>query len=460
MALTYDGSNGLFTRLGKLFGLAEAVRAHQSDVKTRIAAIQAEYSSADAYMLGDLVGRMESRIAAAGLIVSDVEDAAVQTLIEMCYADAGVSTRSVMPSKDQRSALLYLIREMGLDIESVDGTTVTKASVSVGSGNTGNGTLLFTELPPLALASGVIQFPNIRTERVEIRCIADAQSKEIPSGSELFEVRGQTAFDNLDYRFPAGSGAAYVMPCLNPSLDTGVRYGNLLRNSAFTTYATTANLPDYWATVTGTPGTHFAQEASVTYRGGSAFKMIGDGATLAKIRQQFNSETGTGNTIGSDRLYVLAVAARVNASASSGTVRVSLQDGSGTVVTGATLSITTGVGTTYAWQSVFFRAPLALPSAVYAAVEQTVAINSGGIMYLDELVLAEVRQLAPGGQGVVVLPGSTDWAVNDHLRLVSTNNAEGEFNTEFDRFFDMYGKGLLLPANTAGSETILDSLIS
>lgn len=460
MALTYDGTNGLFTRLGKLFGLAEAVRTHQTDLKTRIAAIQAEYSSADAYMLGDLVGRLESRVALAGVILSDVRTAAEQTIIEMCYADAGVSTRSVMPGRDLQSALLYLIREMGLDSESVDGTTVTKAAVSVGTGNTGNGTLLFTELPPLRLGAGVTQFPNIRSERVEIRCVSDAQSKEILSGSELFEVRGQTPFDNLDYRFPAGSGASFIMPCTNPALDTGVRYGNLLRNSAFTSYATTANLPDYWATVTGTPGTHFGQESTVTYRGGSAFQMTGDGATLAKIRQQLYSDSGSGNTIGSDRLYVLAIAARVNASASSGQVRISLQDGSGTVLTGASVTISTGVGTTYTWQSAFFRAPLALPSAIYAAIEQTTALNSGGIMYLDEMVLAEVRQLAPGGQGIVILPGSTDWAVNDHLRLVSTNNAEGKFNTDFDRFYDMYGKGLLLPANTAGSETILDTLIS
>ena len=81
-------------------------------------------------------------------------------------------------------------------------------------------------------------------------------------------------------------------------------------------------------------------------------------------------------------------------------------------------------------------------------------------MYLDELVLAEVRQTAEGGQGIVILAGSTNWAVNDHLRLVSTNNAEGEFNTEFDRFFGMYEKGLLLPANGAGAETISDTLIS
>lgn len=459
MALTYDGTNGLFTRLGKLFGLAEAVVTHQNDVKTRIAAIQAEYSSTDAYMVGDLVGMQELRIAAAGTIMADIRAAAEKTLVEMCYADAGGSTRSVMPTQTVEDALLYLIREMYLDSETVDGTTISKAAVSVGSGNTGNGTLLFTELPPLALNATVTQFPNIRNERIEIRCVADAQSKEIPAGSELFQIRGQVSQPNLDYRFPAGSGTDFVMPCLNPALDTVSRFGNLLRNSAFTTY-TTANIPDYFTVSTGTAGTHFGSESTETYRGGSAFQFIGDGATLAKIRQQLDSTSGTVGTIASDRLYVLAVAAKVNAAASSGVVRVSLQDGSGTLLSGASLSITTGVGTVYAWQSVFFRAPLALPSSIYVALEQTTAINAKGRMYLDELVLAEVRQIAPGGQGIVILPGSTNWVVNDHLRLVSTNNAEGKFNTQFDRFYDMYRRGLLLPAKTDATETILDTLIS
>jgi hypothetical protein len=188
--------------------------------------------------------------------------------------------------------------------------------------------------------------------------------------------------------------------------------------------------------------------------------MIGDGATLAKIRQQMQAEAGTPHGITSDRLYVLAIAARVNGSASAGTVRVSLQDNGGTVVSGTSVSIPYTVGTTYGWQYAFFRAPLSLPSTVYAVVEQTTAINASGIMYLDELVLAEVRQIARGSQGFVILAGSTDWVSNDNLGLTVTNNAEGEFNTEFDRFYGMYENGYVLPANTAGGETILDTLIS
>lgn len=458
MALTYDGTNGLFTRLGKLFGLAEAVRAHQNDVLTRIAAIQAEYTSADSYMVGDLVGAMQLRVQAAGAIVADVQAAAEKTLVEMCYADAALNTRSPMPSRTVHDALMYLIREMAADSESVDATAISKSASATGASNTGNGTLLYTEIPPPSLQSGVTQFPNIRTERLEIRCVQDSSGREIPAGSERFRVRGQTAFGNLDYRFPAGSGADFYMSCLNPAMDTGARYENVLRNSAFENY-TTANIPDYFTVSTGTAGTHFGESTTV-YRGAKSFRFIGDGATLAKLRQQMATESGTPHSIVSDRLYVLAIAARTSAAPSAGNVRVSLQNAAGTIVSGAQVDIPYTIGTTYGWQYAFFRAPVALPSSVYLSIEQTTALNAGATMFLDELVLAEVRQFAPGSQGIVILPGSTDWVVNDSITLKATNGGDGEFNTEFDRFYSMYEKGLLLPANSAGAETISDTLIS
>ena len=460
MALTYDGTNGIFTRLGKLAGLARAVRTHQSDIKTRIASIQGEYSAADSWMVAPLVSAMESRIASAGAILADVQAAMQTTLVEMIQADSLVSTRSVLPDKTVEQSLLYLAREMALDSETVQATTITKAAVGTGTTNTGTGTLLFTELPPIAAYSGVTQYPNIRTERLEIRCVEDAQSGYIKSGSEVFEVRGFVPYGNLDYRFPAGSGTRMRMPCLNPQLDTGGRYENILRNSAFLNFNTTANVPDSWAVGVGTPGTHFAQETTNFYRGASAFKMIGNGATLAKITQTMGSDTGTPGTLVSDRLYCLAIAAKTSGGGAAGVVRVSLRNAStGAVVTGATMDISYSIGSTWAWNYVFFRAPLVLPTSIQAVIEQTTALTAGLSMYLDEMVLAEVRQIAPGGTGLVILPGSKDWVVNDSLRIVATNNAEGDWNTELDRFFQMYERGLLLPAAASPSETILDSLI-
>ena len=125
MALTYDGSNGLFTRLGKLFGLMDAVRTHQADIRARVAGIEAEYSSTDAWWIGPLLGRMEQRITEAGRILEDVRLAATTTLVETCFYESASSTRQVMARRDLEQALLFLQREMRADSETIQRTTVT-----------------------------------------------------------------------------------------------------------------------------------------------------------------------------------------------------------------------------------------------------------------------------------------------------------------------------------------------
>lgn len=459
MAITYDGTNGLFTRLGKLAGLAEAVRAHQSDLKTRIAGIIAEYSSADAYMVADLVASLDAKIREAGGILSDIQSAAEQTLIETCVADSAISSSGILETRDVQSALLYLLRDMKTASETVQETTVTKAAVSAIAGNTGNGTVLYSNIPPLALGSASASMPNVRSERLEIRCIEDAQSKYIRSGTERFQIRGLPAYPNLDYRFPAGSGTRMEMRSVDPAAGTGARFENLARNGGFESF--TSNLPDYFATVVGTPGTHFASESTIYSRGASAFRFIGNGATLAAIEQKLADDTGTPLALVSDRLYCLAIIARMSAGASAGVVRVAvINTSTGSPISGASFNISYTVGTSFTWSHAFFRAPLSLPNAMSIRIEQTTAINSGATMYLDSLVLCEAQQIAPGGTGIVIVPGSANWVVNDALIIQNTNNAEGEWNTEIDRMFGMYERGLLLPSASGGSETISDTLIS
>jgi hypothetical protein len=59
-----------------------------------------------------------------------------------------------------------------------------------------------------------------------------------------------------------------------------------------------------------------------------------------------------------------------------------------------------------------------------------------------------------------LVAGSTDWVIDDNGRFGFTNNNEGEFVRAFDRLFDMYHRGLSLPANYSSTETISDSLIT
>ena len=290
-----------------------------------------------------------------------------------------------------------------------------------------------------------------------MRCVEDAQSGAIPSGSETFELRGGIAYGNGDYRFPGGSGLRMRMPSLNPEIDAGARYESQLRNAHFATFDTTANVPDYFTVSTGTAGTDFAQ-SSTAFRGPYGLELIGDGSTNPKLRQQLATTSGSPGTIYADRLYVIGAATKTDGVATTGTVRLSLQDSGGTVVSGASVQWTTGVGASWVWQTAFFRAPLALPSSLYFVIETTAAISNTHKIYVGCAVLAEVRQIAPGGTGIVILPGETNWVVNDSLRLKATNNAEGEFNTEYDRFYRMYQSGLVLPSDA--SPSISDSLIS
>ena len=81
-------------------------------------------------------------------------------------------------------------------------------------------------------------------------------------------------------------------------------------------------------------------------------------------------------------------------------------------------------------------------------------------VYIDEIVLAEMMPIANGGPSLAIVAGSTNWSADDNARYTFTNNGEGAFATAFDRLFDMYGKGLSLPANYLGTETIADSLIA
>lgn len=456
MALTYDGSNGIFTRLGKLIGLMDAVRTHQNDMQTRLEAIQAQYTDADFHMIAQLVANMEQRIQQTGGVLVDIQQAAIRTLVETCYNDSLVSTRQVLPDKTLDQSLLYLTREMILDSETIDRTTISKGSVAAGASNTGNGTMVFSELVPLTASAGGTQYPHIRTERLEARCVQDAQDKSIRNGEERFEVRGWIAYPNLDRKFPKGSGTRLQLASVHAAVDAGARYENQLRNGSFESF--TSNLPDGWTAVTGTAGTHFASTTSPVFRGSTALKLIGDGSNLTKLRQQLGSVDGTPATIVADRLYVLSCVARVNAGASAGVLRISLEDAAGTEVTGTGTTQSFGVGVTYTRITVPFRAPLSLPSTVYAVVELTTALNAGGEWYIDELTLTEMRQIAPGGTGLVVYAGSTDWVINDRLSLDCTNNGEGAINLGLDRLFDLYSKGVVFPNST--TPTILDSLIS
>jgi hypothetical protein len=459
MALTYDGTDGLFSRLGALVYMMDAVRTHQNNLKTLLANVQLEYSSADAWMIDTLSGNIEARIAEAGGVLNDVRAAAERTLVEMCFTQASTSTDNVMRAKTLSDALVWIIRQMDIDAEKVNGTTVTKSSGAYGASNIGNGVWVYSTEAPNILLGSTNDWPNIRTETIEARCVQDAINGAVVSGSEVFEVRGQPAYPPLDYRFPAGSGAIMRVTSISASVDAGRPGLNVLTNSDLEDQ--TSNLPDRWAIVTGTAGTHFSTETGTVYRGARSLKLLSGTGTLFNIRQQFASSSGTFGRITPDRPYVFAFAAIKDAGA-TGEIRLSIKDASGNIIDSGGFAFSqnlSGIQTSWAQYRLTLRSPRNVPADAYFHLESTTTIATAAV-YIDEIVFAELTPIGSGGQAVGLLSGSTDWKVDDVGRFTFTNNSEGAFVRGFDRLFDMYGKGLSLPQNYSNTETISDTLIA
>lgn len=457
MSLTYTGTDGLFTRLGALVYMMDAVRTHQNNLKTLFANVQGEYSAADRYLIDQLSGNLEQRISEAGGILQDIRAAAVKTIAETCWTDAQTSSTNTMQTKAIADALVYLIRDMDATSNTVNGTTVAAGVLGTGAGNTGTGSMTQLLEAPNILLGSTNDFPNIRAELLDFRCVQDAQSGAISAGSEVFQVRGLSSYDGLDYRFPGGSGADIRIASVCASVDNGSTYANILTNSDLEDW--TSNIPDQFTVSSGTAGTDFTRSATAA-RGSYALRGEVTGATF-KIRQQLGAVGGTLGKMQPDRPYVLACMMKKDAG-STGTLRISLQDSGGTILSAGAVAITQSIAaltTSYQIVSLAFRSPKVLPSSVYLSIESTVAVATAAA-YVDEVVLAEMRSIAAGGQAVAVITGTTDWIVDDNLRKKFSNTNEGAFVRAFDRLFDMYGLGLSLPQNYLGVETISDGLIA
>lgn len=462
MALTYTGTNGLFTRLGSLIYMMDAVRTHQANLKTLLANVQGKYSSADAWMIDQLNGRIEMRIQEAGGILSDIQYAAAKTIVEMCFTEANqTSATATMKAKTINDAIIWLIRDMRTTSNSVDASSISKSSTTFGGSNVGSGgAFVWLTKTPNVLLGGATNWENIRTEVLEARVVQDSVSGTVQSGAEIWEVRGQPAYPPLDYRFPAGSGIIARMATITANIDAGPQYQNILTNSDLEDQ--TSNLPDQWTVVSGTAGTQFTTEttAANVFRGSRSLKLAAGSGGTFNIRQQLGNASGTVGRLVPDRPYVIAFAIKCDASA-AGVVRVSIKDGSGNIIdSGNAANTYTAAGVAaYSVVTQTFRAPINVPSPCYVHLETTTTIT-GGAVYVDEIVVAELLPIAPGGQAIGMIAGNTDWRVDDQARFYFTNDYGGAFQTAFDRLFSMYSAGLQLPSNTTNTETILDTLIA
>ena len=473
MAVTLTGTGGLFTRLGKLFGLAKTIRQHQQAIAPTAATstsgvrtIYSVYASTTGTlpMATDLVRAVTDEDVVANASVttlSGIKAAAERTLVEMVDAD------TKLPSLTVPDAMRELAFQMNRDTQKVAITSFTIGSTSYNAANTGNAIVVVSNEAPriikdnVVFASKVSGQPYTRAETLTFSCVEDTKAAGISSGSEVWHVQGDRSYPNLDRRWRSGSGTMLRVFATSGDQDAGGMPGrNILTNSDFEVFE--SNVPVNWTLDVGTAGTHVAS-SSTSQRGALALRIIGDGSNLTKLRQRLNAGSGTYGRLKGDTLYLVSVWVRADGGAAplAGTMRISFRDASDTVLSGMTFNIDlTAITLSYVRYGLAVISPVNIPDEAYMVVELTTAITSTQAIFLDELTVCEMQRLAPGGPGVAIVAGSTDSRRGDLATVAISNNAVGEMNLELDRFFGLYETGIFLPSGQGTNVTVADSLIS
>jgi hypothetical protein len=209
-------------------------------------------------------------------------------------------------------------------------------------------------------------------------------------------------------------------------------------------------------TVPGTPQ---------VYSGAKALIYTSNGSELTSIQQRLTR-------LQSNTVYGLHLWACCDDIPSAGVIKIELIDGTtGSVINdddGTPNALTFNADDLLTtWQSlddlvtgdVVFRTPLNVPSIVYLRLRISTAVTSGKSIFFDRFTMAPMTQLYAGGPFVQVIDGRDSFELGDAFELTVTNNRAGLVQEWFGRNFNMAQLGLLLPSNSAGSETIPDSVV-
>lgn len=453
------GVGGFFSRFGVYAGFINRmnnVLGSSSGVLDYANYIDAQFQSNHP----EISGAWYSNVAQGQAALDTIKGQAATSMATVATAMANDSIPQ--SSANLAAAISLIITQMQTATKSLSKNTVT-ATPTAGTANGGTGKC-FTHVK----GPGGINREYCLAETVTMTCTTDALSGGATAGQETWQVVGVAAETNqLAWDWPLGSGASITDTSI---IAAGSR--NVLNNSNFETWPTSGttavqNTPTGWTVVVGTAGTQILKSSAVKFRSSSySLEFVGDASTLHKIKQQFNSSSGTTSLLLPLKVYACSFWYAVTTGTLAGTLKVSLQDSAGTVVLdnqGTANSVTqtlSGGPTTFTQIQTFFRTPTVMTTYTapfYLVVEMTVAQTNAKNLYIDELTLAIPTELYKGGPWLAVYPGATDYAVGDTQSVVVTNDWAGRLQTKAQQFFDMRTLGLQFPTSSSG--TVSDSLI-
>lgn len=415
MAMTLDGTSGLFARVGAYYkaltnaeavsGISEEERAYQ---------------------------------------VQRIREAAQRYLIS--YVQADTQSPHTLESALNEVVIQAMEQTESCDASSAVGTNYT--TTYIGSGialfSTGNAKAKYN------LDSG-----GARDFLATWRCIVVPVNA--PNHQALWSFVSEPVNDPLSPTWMRGLGYNTTLRPLSAQVDAqpNVQNQTILVNGGMERF--TSNAPDQFTVDTGTPGTHL-DDTTDKYIGTNALVFTGQGsANLTKIYQTLGDASGSPVTLLPQTTYYIG--ARMKASASStGVVRLSIEDSSGTekYSSGLAKDVST-LGTSYENVGGIFYTGDAMSSTNRFVVELTTTLNNTKVLTMDEFVLAPCF-IVPGTLRVTLLETDTAPELNDRILLNRNVTRDHLQITAWERLFGMQLFDLAMPEKTDGTETIADSL--
>lgn len=426
MAIDYNSGSGIFDKLGVLINVINMFETFETGtLQTKLTALYGKLETTNDF--DDQARRLFYQIDAEekGALRSWKSDmlSLVQPLLTQELNEA-----ETYFSQDINDLLKYLIFCMKRDAASVDGSTITLTGPSAGSPSpTGNFTLVVSKYYPTVQGADSSSQENGIIWQNSYRVICTDIST---SGAEIFRVEGDLPLGGRNHPNWQNAGNCGILRMVSSVSNT------LLTNGGFETLNATANSFANWTLTTGTYTTDIVRDAT-PYRGTYGCKFVNS----AKLTQSLATYTLKPWT-----KYLITYKAKKSAAGSDGTLKVGFTGTSGLY---DQKTVNTDLTTSYALYSYWFNTG-ANPTAITDFIIERSGSTTANV-YIDEVTLTEVPLVH--GLGMAVVAGSTDAAIDDFWTVTPTNNGEGTFMKFFGRWFDT-----LLPGNTAGGETIADSL--
>lgn len=461
MTVTLTGSNGLFTRLGKLFKVVERIQTLQTNGTTGLAAeiedVLDEYNSADMQYADALSNSTEHWQKSCANIYSAVTRVAKETIIGMVDDDTTLNQKTLGKALDE------LLDQMGTSSDVKGNVFNVSGTVSGGTAftGTGNGCIITSDTN----GEGA-KFQNLHEDVTTVKCIKDAQVTGT-AGRETFVVMCEKSETDVRHPdFPGGNGQNNSISVSDPAYSQqSSQNRNSLNNSNFENFTTT-NTPDKWSIVVGAAGTEILEESTIVHRGSKCLEFNdGAGSSLTKIEQSFDTSGQTTVKLRPETRYCVSFWTYRTSGVGSGVLKVSLKDGSNNILRSgaAALSVTLGSDTVTTWthHSFTFSTTAVLTASAKFVIELTTALGPASQVYIDGVQCFRMAHLTNSSSfHIAVIPGATDFIVDDYAKLTITKTTTGKMQSFCNQFLGLENLGLQLPYQTDASESISDSLIA